>query len=129
MKEDFLMTLNKAEAIHTLAVHMGISDGDFSKDEISRLEHNPKFKEMSKIANYNIFDTKINPKELTIDSAVQTLKSLDLNGQIEALSIIWHILIADGIMQPGESVLMNNLLTEFNIKIETISNNLQEMLS
>ena len=39
MKEDFLMTLNKAEAIHTLAVHMGISDGHFSKDEISRLYH------------------------------------------------------------------------------------------
>ncbi len=123
------MTLNKAEAIHTLAVHMGISDGHFSKDEISRLEHNPKFEGMRKIANYNIFDTKINPKKSTIDSAVQTLKSLDLNGQIEALSIIWHILIADGLMQPGESVLMNNLLTEFNIKIETISNNLQEMLS
>ena len=72
---------------------------------------------------------KINLKESAIDSAVQTLKSLDLNGQIEALSIIWHILIADGLMQLGESVLMNNLLTEFNIKIETISNNLQEMLS
>jgi hypothetical protein len=55
MKEDLLMTLNKAEAIHTLAVHMGISDGDFSKDEISRLEHNPKFEQKKNPAKESAF--------------------------------------------------------------------------
>ena len=75
------------------------------------------------------YEEKNNLGETTKENAIQTLKSLDLNSQIEALAIVWHILIADGLMKTEEKALMVNLLEEFNFDVSTISNKLQEMLS
>ena len=123
------MPLTKSEAIYSLAFQMGIADGDFSKDEVVRLERNPSFITINEDFDRVIYDEKNNLGETTIENAIQTLKSLDLNSQIEALSIVWHILIADGLMKTEEKALMVNLLEEFNIDVSTISNKLQEMLS
>ena len=123
------MPLTKSEAIYSLAFQMGIADGDFSKDEVARLERNPSFITINKDFDRVKYDEKNNLGEITIEDAIQTLKSLDLNSQIEALAIVWHILIADGLMKTEEKALMVNLLEEFNFDISTISNKLQEILS
>ena len=123
------MPLTKSEAIYSLAFQMGIADGDFSKDEVVRLERNPSFITINKDFDRVKYDEKIHLGEATKENAIQTLKSLDLNTQIEAMAIVWHILIADGLMKPEEKVLMVNLLEEFNCDVSTISNKLQEMLS
>ena len=123
------MPLTKSEAIYSLAFQMGIADGDFSKDEVVRLERNPSFIAISDDFDRVKYDEKIHLGEATKENAIQTLKSLDLNTQIEAMAIVWHILIADGLMKTEEKALMVNLLEEFNIDVSTISNKLQEMLS
>ena len=123
------MSLTKSEAIYSLAFQMGIADGDFSKDEVARLERNPSFITINEDFDRVKYDEKIHLGEATKENAIQTLKSLDLNTQIEAMAIVWHILIADGLMKPEEKVLMVNLLEEFNCDVSTISNKLQEMLS
>ena len=89
------MSLTKSEAIFSLAFQMGIADGDFSKDEVARLERNPSFITINKDFDRVKYDEKNNLEEPTKENAIQTLKSLDLNSQIEALAIVWHILIAD----------------------------------
>ena len=123
------MPLTKSEAIYSLAFQMGIADGDFSKDEVARLERNPSFITINEDFDRVKYDEKIHLGEATKENAIQTLKSLDQNSQVEALAIVWHILIADGLMKTEEKVLMVNLLEEFNCDINTISNKLQEMLS
>ena len=123
------MPLTKSEAIYSLAFQMGIADGDFSIDEVARLERNPSFITINEDFDRVIYDEKNNLGETTKENAIQTLKSLDLNSQIEALAIVWHILIADGLMKTEEKALMVNLLEEFNFDVSTISNKLQEMLS
>ena len=123
------MSLTKSEAIYSLAFQMGIADGDFSKDEVARLERNPNFITISDDFDRVKYDEKIHLGEATKENAIQTLKSLDLNTQIEAMAIVWHILIADGLMKTEEKALMVNLLEEFNFDVSTISNKLQEMLS
>ena len=123
------MPLTKSEAIYSLAFQMGIADGDFSKDEVVRLERNPSFITINEDFDRVKYDEKIHLGEATKENAIQTLKSLDLNTQIEAMAIVWHILIADGLMKTEEKALMVNLLEEFNIDVSTISNKLQEMLS
>ena len=123
------MSLTKSEAIYSLAFQMGIADGDFSKDEVARLERNPNYIIINEDFDRVKYEEKNNLGETTKKNAIQTLKSLDLNSQIEALAIVWHILIADGLMKTEEKVLMVNLLEEFNCDINTISNKLQEMLS
>tara|TARA_B100000315_G_C14381828_1_gene497815 strand:+ start:269 stop:640 length:372 start_codon:yes stop_codon:yes gene_type:complete len=123
------MSLTKSEAIYSLAFQMGIADGDFSKDEVARLERNPNYIIINEDFDRVKYEEKNNLGETTKENAIQTLKSLDLNSQIEALAIVWHILIADGLMRTEEKVLMVNLLEEFNCDINTISNKLQEMLS
>ena len=123
------MSLTKSEAIYSLAFQMGIADGDFSKDEVVRLERNPSFITINEDFDRVKYDEKIHLGEATKENAIQTLKSLDLNSQIEALAIVWHILIADGLMKTEEKALMVNLLEEFNCDVSTISNKLQEMLS
>ena len=123
------MSLTKSEAIYSLAFQMGIADGDFSKDEVARLERNPNYIIINEDFDRVKYEEKNNLGETTKENAIQTLKSLDLNSQIEALAIVWHILIADGLMKTEEKVLMVNLLEEFNCDINTISNKLQEMLS
>ena len=123
------MPLTKSEAIYSLAFQMGIADGDFSIDEVARLERNPNFITISEDFDRVKYDEKNHLGETTKENAIQTLKSLDLNSQIEALAIVWHILIADGLMKTEEKALMVNLLEEFNFDISTISNKLQEMLS
>ena len=123
------MPLTKSEAIYSLAFQMGIADGDFSKDEVVRLERNPSFITINEDFDRVKYDEKIHLGEATKENAIQTLKSLDLNTQIEAMAIVWHILIADGLMKTEEKALMVNLLEEFNFDVSTISNKLQEMLS
>ena len=123
------MSLTKSEAIYSLAFQMGIADGDFSIDEVARLERNPNYIIINEDFDRVKYEEKNNLGETTKENAIQTLKSLDLNSQIEALAIVWHILIADGLMKTEEKVLMVNLLEEFNCDINTISNKLQEMLS
>ena len=123
------MSLTKSEAIYSLAFQMGIADGDFSKDEVARLERNPNYIIINEDFDRVKYEEKNNLGETTKKNAIQTLKSLDLNSQIEALAIVWHILIADGLMKTEEKVLMVNLLEEFNCDVSTISNKLQEMLS
>ena len=123
------MSLTKSEAIYSLAFQMGIADGDFSKDEVARLERNPSFITINEDFDRVKYDEKIHLGEATKENAIQTLKSLDQNSQVEALAIVWHILIADGLMKTEEKALMVNLLEEFNFDVSTISNKLQEMLS
>ena len=123
------MSLTKSEAIYSLAFQMGIADGDFSKDEVARLERNPNYIIINEDFDRVKYEEKNNLGETTKENAIQTLKSLDLNSQIEALAIVWHILIADGLMKTEEKVLMVNLIEEFNCDVSTISNKLQEMLS
>ena len=123
------MPLTKSEAIYSLAFQMGIADGDFSIDEVARLERNPNYIIINEDFDRVKYEEKNNLGETTKENAIQTLKSLDLNSQIEALAIVWHILIADGLMKTEEKALMVNLLEEFNFDISTISNKLQEMLS
>ena len=107
---------------------MGMADGNFSKDEVTKLENNPRFKAMNEDFDNDLFNEKMERGKATKEAAIQTLKDLDLAGQIEALAIVWNILIADGVMTPEEKALMKDLLLDFDIEIESISNRLQQML-
>ena len=128
MKEDFLMTLNKAEAIHTLALHMAKVDGFFSNDEKSKLSKNPLLIKIDKDLDLDKIAKKIDDGDLTLESSIEFIKFLDVDEQIDILSIMWHIAICDGLMDNKEKELMEYMLKELDIELTTVSNRLQEVL-
>ena len=124
------MALTQAEAIQTLTIHMGLADGDYSREEMMAIiRNNPvAMKHMDNIDS-DLYMLKIKRGEATKDAAISTLKARSLDTQLDALAIVWHVLLADGIMTEGEKHLMVELLTEFDIDIESVTSRLEKIIS
>ena len=116
------MALTQSEAIQMLAVHMGIADGEYSETEINEVcRNNPVFlKHVGKIDN-DLLTAKIKRGEASKDECVKTLKNRSLDTQLDALAIVWHVLIADGVMEDGEKDLMLELLADFDVEIDDVT--------
>ena len=121
-------TINKTEAIYCLAFLMGKADGTLSDDEASKLSKNPILNKISKDLNIKDVEDKIETGEISLESSLQFIKSLEANDKIDALAAIWHILVCDGSLNNSEKELMDFILKETDIKLTTISNRLQELL-
>ena len=122
------VNINKTEAIYTLALHMGKIDGILSDDEAYKLSKNPIFNKISKDLNTKDLEKKIESGEISLESSLQFIKTLDANDQIDALTVVWHILVCDGFLNNEEKELMDYILKEVNIDLTTVSNRLQELL-
>jgi uncharacterized tellurite resistance protein B-like protein len=121
------MALLKAEAIVTLCIEMGAADGEFSEEEMGSLVRNPEFMKLD--YDSDLYVEKIKRGESTHANAVSTLRGCSLDSQIDALALVWHVLLADGVMTEGEKGVMARLLTEFDIDIDSVNNRLQNMVS
>jgi uncharacterized tellurite resistance protein B-like protein len=75
----------------------------------------------------DLLNLKIGRGEGTVAAAVSTLKARSLDTQLDALAIVWHVLIADGIMEEGEKQLMSELLNEFDIDIDSVTSRLEKI--
>jgi uncharacterized tellurite resistance protein B-like protein len=120
--------LHKDEVVYTLALHMAKVDGFLSDDEESKLSKNPILKKITKDIDLNKIEKKIDDGDLTLESSIEFIKFLDVDEQIDILSIMWHIVICDGLMENKEKKLMEYMLKELDIELRTVSNRLQEVL-
>ena len=120
--------LHKDEVVYTLALHMAKVDGFLSDDEESKLSKNPILKKITKDIDLNKIEKKIDDGDLTLESSIEFIKFLDVDEQIDILSIMWHIVICDGLMENKEKELMEYMLKELDIELRTVSNRLQEVL-
>ena len=121
-------SINKSEAIYSLAFHMGKADGTLSDDEVYKLSKNPILNKISKDLNIKDVEDKIESGEISLESTLQFIKSLEVNDRIDALAVVWHILACDGYLNNEEKELMDYILKEVDIELTTISNHLQELL-
>jgi uncharacterized tellurite resistance protein B-like protein len=103
-------------------------DGFLSDDEESKLSKNPILKKITKDIDLNKIEKKIDDGDLTLESSIEFIKFLDVDEQIDILSIMWHIVICDGLMENKEKKLMEYMLKELDIELRTVSNRLQEVL-
>ena len=124
------MALTQAEAIQTLTIYMGQADGDYSEQEMMTLiRNNPvAMKHMDSI-DHDLYMLKIKRGEATKEAAISILKARSLDTQLDALAIVWHVLIADGVMTEGEKELMTELVVEFGIDIESVTARLEKIAS
>ncbi len=124
------MALTQSEAIQALVLHMGLADGDYSEQEINEVcNNNPVFLKHCEKIDYDLFTLKIKQGKISKEAAISTLKARSLDTQLDALAIVWHVLIADGIMTEGEKQLMAELLVGFDIEIESVTSRLEKITS
>ena len=122
------MALTQSEAIQMLVFYMGNADGEFSEQEITEIvTKNPVFLKHFKNLDPDLLLLKIKRGEGTKEDAIETLKARSLDTQLDALAIVWHVLIADGIMEEGEKHLMAELLNEFEIDIDSVTSRLEKI--
>ena len=121
------MSLLKSEAVVYLCCEMGAADGDFSKEEMQSLIQNPEFKKYE--WDSDLYSEKCKRGEVNHANAVSALKGCSLDTQIDALALVWNVLLADGVMSEGEKGAMVKLCVEFDIEIETIVNRLNTQLA
>ena len=122
------MALTQSEAINMLAIHMGQADGEFSELEMKEIIiNNPVFNKYCEKIDHDLLMVKIKRGECSKDACVQTLKARSLDTQLDALAIVWHVLIADGVMTDGEKELMAELLNDFDIEIEDVNARLEKI--
>ena len=119
------MALTQSEAIMQLTIFMGMADGEFTKEEMIEIcNNNPVYKKHEEKIDQDLLSIKIGRGEATKENAIRTLKSRSLNTQLDALAVVYHVLLADGKMEEGEKKLMVELLQEFNIGIEDVEKRL-----
>tara|TARA_B100000809_G_scaffold224342_1_gene234433 strand:- start:277 stop:693 length:417 start_codon:yes stop_codon:yes gene_type:complete len=124
------MALTQSEAIQMLVLEMGNADGEYSEQEINEIcNNNPVFLKHCNKIDFDLFILKIKQGKATKETAISTLKARSLDTQLDALAIVWHVLLADGIMDDGEKELMVELLTEFDIDIESVTSRLEKITS
>ena len=124
------MALTQAEAIQTLTIYMGQADGDYSEQEMMTLiRNNPVAMKHMDNVDHDLYMLKIKRGEATKEAAISTLKARSLDTQLDALAIVWHVLIADGVMTEGEKELMTELVVEFGIDIESVTSRLEKIAS
>ena len=121
------MPLSESEAIITLCIQMGAADGEFSEIEMQSLVKNPVF--MKYEWDSDLYGEKIDKGEATRKNAIATLKESSSDTQIDALALVWHVLLADGEMGEDEKTIMAELLIEFNVDIETVNNRFKEQFN
>jgi len=119
---------HKAQAVYTLALHIAKVDGVVSDDENSKLAKNPILNKIVKDFDIKKIEKKIDDGKVTLESSIELIKSLELDEQIDILSIMWHIVICDGLMDIKEKELMEYMLKELDIELTAVSNRLQELL-
>ncbi|MDC0229935.1 hypothetical protein OAK48_03080 [Deltaproteobacteria bacterium] len=119
------MALTQSEAIMQLTIFMGMADGEFTKEEMIEIcNNNPVYKKHEEKIDQDLLSIKIERGEATKENAIRTLKSRSLNTQLDALAVVYHVLLADRKMEEGEKKLMLELLQEFNIGIEDVEKRL-----
>ena len=123
------MALTQSEAIVYLGYCMGRADGEWTQQEQDTWKTNPVYKKHIKAVNANLLALKIKRGEATKEDAISTLKARTLNTQLDALAILWHVLIADGAMEEGEEKLMLKLLVEFDIEVNDVKSRLEKLRS
>ena len=119
------MALTQSEAIMQLTIFMGMADGEFTKEEMIEIcNNNPVYKKHEEKIDQDLLSIKIERGEATKENVIRTLKSRSLNTQLDALAVVYHVLLADRKMEEGEKKLMLELLQEFNIGIEDVEKRL-----
>ena len=119
------MALTQSEAIMQLTIFMGMADGEFTKEEMIEIcNNNSVYKKHEEKIDQDLLSIKIERGEATKENAIRTLKSRSLNTQLDALAVVYHVLLADRKMEEGEKKLMVELLQEFNIGIEDVEKRL-----
>ena len=103
-------------------------DGFLSDDEESKLSKNPILKKITKDIDLNKIEKKIDDGDITLESSIVFIKSLEVDEQIDIMSIMWHIVICDGLMDNKEKELIDYMLKVLDIELTAVSNRLQEIL-
>ena len=120
--------IHKDEVVYALALHMAKVDGFLSDDEESKLSKNPILKKITKDIDLNKIEKKIDDGDITLESSIVFIKSLEVDEQIDIMSIMWHIVICDGLMDNKEKELIDYMLKVLDIELTAVSNRLQEVL-
>ena len=123
------MALTQSETICFLAVEMGNADGEMIDPEKKIYLNNPVFRKHIKKFDLDLYNLKLKRGEFTKKAAIRTLKARSKNTQLDALAILWHVLIADGAMEEGEEKLMLKLLVEFDIEVNDVKSRLEKLRS
>ncbi|MCK9612063.1 MAG: TerB family tellurite resistance protein [Bacteroidales bacterium] len=124
------MSISKSEAIVFLANNVGSSDGEFTEQEITVAMQNPAYAKA--FEEYIALDglSKVKSGELNEFYAIETLKKLSKDDQIEALAICFGIVMADGIMSDDEKdYLLKIAMRIGDIDWETVNSKYLEMKS
>jgi len=117
------MSLNKSEVIYLLAIHMSKADRDLSEEELDEvLFRNPILQKAHAKVDQNALLKKMKRGKVSISECIKALKKFSRKTQIDALTVVFHVLAVDGKVRKGESKLMEKLLREFNIDLETVTN-------
>ena len=123
------MALTQSEAIVQLTILMGLVDGEFTQEEVIEIcNNNPVYKKHVVKIDSDLLKLKQTRGEATKEDAISTLKARTLNTQLDALAIVYHMLIKDGLMHEGEKKLMGELLGEFDIELNTVKSRLNKIL-
>lgn len=111
------MSISKSEAIIYLANNAGDSDGEFTEQEIIMAMQNPAYAKA--FEEYLALDglSKIKSGELNEFYAIETLKKLPKEDQIEALAICFGIVMADDVMTDEE----RDYLVKIGVRIGDIN--------
>ena len=122
------MAITQSEAIVYLGYCMGRADGEWTQQEQDTWKTNPVYKKHIKAVDANLLVLKIKRGEATKEDAISTLKARTLNTQLDALAIVYHMLIKDGLMHEGEKKLMGELLGELDIELNPVKSRLNKIL-
>ncbi len=116
------MSLNKSEIIYLLAIHMSKADRDLSEEELDEvLFRNPILQKAHAKVDKNALLKKMKRGKVSILECIKALKKFSRKTQIDALTVAFHVLAVDGKVKKGESKLMEKLLRELNIDLETVT--------
>ena len=124
------MTLKQAEAVIALASLVGNVDGGWSKDEQDEiLQHNSAFREYFSDIDLDVLLVRINRGEITRQKCIDTLKTKNIEHQLNAITIAYHIMAADGKITQGEQELLDKVVHELEIDMSIAMNRLDGQIT
>jgi len=117
------------ESMFVLAFSMGYADGDFSDQEIEDLcRDNSVYRKYAEQIDNDAFKKKIKTGKCTKELAVSVVKKQSPEVQLDAMAIVWHVLVSDGVMTDDEKTLMAELLAEFDLTIDEVNDRYKQIV-
>jgi hypothetical protein len=121
------MALTKSDIIIFYAHIMSLSDGEFSKDEITTALEESTFSNYYTKNGLNEFNIKFKSGELNKETALIALKNLSKEDQLETLAISASIMASDEIYTDEEYLLLTYLCQECNVTFSEVVEKLKNM--